>query len=50
MLVTIRIEHGSPLTGRVAIDGEEEESFEGWLQLLKVLSDAVNPADAAAAP
>ena len=40
--ITIRIETRGALSGKVIVgDDQQQDDFEGWLQLLKLLSDAV---------
>jgi hypothetical protein len=39
VVITIRIDAIDPPAGRVSVAGEPELAFEGWLGLLRVLSE-----------
>ena len=41
MLILIRIERAQPLAGTAEIEGTEPLAFDGWLELLRVLSELV---------
>jgi hypothetical protein len=43
MLIKIWRETERPLVGRVAQDEEPPRTFEGWLQLLRILADLLEP-------
>jgi hypothetical protein len=44
MLIRIWRDDTPALSGRVALDGGEPERFEGWLQLLRILTELLGPA------
>ena len=39
MLIRIWVEHTQPLAGTAASEGAEPRRFDGWLELLTVLSE-----------
>lgn len=41
MKITIWLEEAEPPVGRIALDEQEPEWFEGWLQLLGVLRERI---------
>jgi hypothetical protein len=41
MLIRIRIENTQPLAGTAATEGSEPLRFDGWLELLRVISELV---------
>jgi len=41
MLIHIRIENMQPLAGTAAIEGSDPLHFDGWLELLRVISELV---------
>jgi hypothetical protein len=41
VLIRIRIERTQPLAGIAKIEGTEPLAFDGWLELLRVLSELV---------
>ncbi len=41
MLIHVRIERSQPLAGTAAIEGSEPLHFDGWLELLRVVSELV---------
>jgi hypothetical protein len=41
MLIRVWIERADPLVGTAAVEGAEPLAFQGWLELLKVLSELV---------
>ena len=41
MLIRIRIERTQPLAGTAATQGSDPLRFEGWLELLRVISELV---------
>ena len=41
MLIRITIDHTQPLAGTAATGGSDPVPFDGWLELLRVLSDLV---------
>jgi hypothetical protein len=41
MLIRVWIERADPLAGTAAVEGAEPLAFQGWLELLKVLSELV---------
>jgi hypothetical protein len=42
-MITIRLEAAEPPAGRVSLDGGSEVAFVGWLELLRVLSEMLQP-------
>ena len=46
MLIRIVVEQAQPLAGTATTDGRDPLRFEGWLELLRVLSELVDPAKA----
>ena len=46
MLIRIWVERMEPLAGTAATEGSEPLRFDGWLELLRVLSDLVAGAPA----
>ena len=44
MLIRISVESSQPLTGSAASDEAGPLYFDGWLELLKVVSELVTPA------
>jgi hypothetical protein len=44
MLISIWIEGSQPLVGTAVIEGGEPLRFEGWLELLKVVSELIDAA------
>jgi hypothetical protein len=46
VVIEIWLEGRIPPTGRVLVaPGEEPKPFDGWLQLLHILGDAIRPED-----
>jgi hypothetical protein len=43
VLIHIWPDEAHPLSGRVARDGQEPRRFTGWLQLLSILSEWLDP-------
>ena len=41
VLIRVWIERAEPLAGTAAVEGAEPRAFEGWLELLRVLSELV---------
>ena len=41
MLIRIRISNTQPLTGTAATEGRDPLHFDGWLELLRVVSELV---------
>ena len=41
MLIRVWIERAEPLAGTAAVEGAEPLAFQGWLELLRVLSELV---------
>ena len=41
MLIHIRVENTQPLSGTAAAKGSDPLPFEGWLELLRVISELV---------
>jgi hypothetical protein len=41
LLIRLWIERSQPLTGTAAVEGAEPLAFQGWLELLRVLSELV---------
>jgi hypothetical protein len=41
MLIHIRIENAQPLAGTAATEGAEPLHFDGWLELLRVVSELI---------
>jgi hypothetical protein len=50
VLIRIWPDTVKPLSGRVAVEGAEPRRFEGWLQLLGILAELLEPARASGAP
>jgi hypothetical protein len=49
--ILIIVEHTSdPIRGRVAVSGEDDRSFAGWLELLSALDRGLRRPEAASAP
>jgi hypothetical protein len=46
MLIRIVIDQVQPLAGTATTEGRDQLRFEGWLELLRVLSELVAPATA----
>jgi hypothetical protein len=46
MLIHIRIENTQPLSGTAGAKGSDPLPFDGWLELLRVISELVNAAAA----
>jgi hypothetical protein len=44
MLISIWIEGSQPLVGTAAIEGVEPLRFNGWLELLRVVSELIDAA------
>jgi hypothetical protein len=44
VLISVWIEASQPLTGIAAIEGGEPRHFDGWLELLRVVSELVDEA------
>ena len=44
MLIRILIERAQPVAGTAVTEGQEPLHFDGWLELLRVLSELVTPA------
>ena len=44
MLIRILIERAQPVAGTAVTEGQEPLPFDGWLELLRVLSELVTPA------
>jgi hypothetical protein len=44
MLIRVVIDQAQPLTGTAATEGRDPLRFEGWLELLGVVSELVAPA------
>jgi hypothetical protein len=44
VLISVWIEASQPLSGTAAIEGGEPLRFEGWLELLKVVSELLDAA------
>jgi hypothetical protein len=44
VLISVWIEASQPLTGTAAIEGGEPRHFDGWLELLRVVSELVDAA------
>ena len=47
MLIRVWVERSQPLAGTAAIKGAEPRRFDGWLELLNVLSELVAAASSA---
>ena len=43
MLIRILIERAQPVAGTAVTEGQEPLPFDGWLELLRVLSELVTP-------
>jgi hypothetical protein len=43
MLIRIWRDDTRALSGRVAVENEEPRRFEGWLQLLRILAELLDP-------
>ncbi len=43
MEIVVHIENRQPLSGSVTVKGKEAKPFAGWLQLLRILSEALSP-------
>ena len=41
LLIRVWIERAQPLAGTAAVEGGEPLTFQGWLELLRVLSELV---------
>jgi hypothetical protein len=50
MLIRIWRDQTPALSGRVALEGGEPRRFEGWLQLLRILEELLEPAGTSEAP
>ena len=50
MLIRIWRDETRALSGRVALEGGEARRFEGWLQLLRILEELLEPARTSEAP
>ena len=50
MLIRIVVEQAQPLAGTATTEGRDPLPFEGWLELLRVLSELVAPAQPDAPP
>jgi hypothetical protein len=50
MLIRIWRDQTQALSGRVALENEEPRRFEGWLQLLGILEELLEPRGASGAP
>ena len=50
MLIRIWRDETQALSGRVALDDAEPRRFEGWLQLLRILAELLEPARASGTP
>ena len=48
MLIRIRISNTQPLTGTAATEGRDTLHFDGWLELLRVVSELVAAAPSSA--
>jgi hypothetical protein len=42
-MITIQLEASEPPAGRVSLDGGAEVAFVGWLELLRVLAEMLEP-------
>ena len=47
MLIHVWVERTQPLAGTAAIEGAEPRRFDGWLELLNVVSELVAAASSA---
>ena len=47
MLICVWVERSQPLAGTAAIEGAQPRRFDGWLELLNVLSELVAAASSA---
>lgn len=45
MQIWIELDERQPPSGRVRWDGRSDVAFQGWLGLIRVLNDAIAPAD-----
>jgi hypothetical protein len=50
MLIRIWRDQTQALSGRVAVENEEPRRFEGWLQLLGILAELLDPGRASGTP
>jgi hypothetical protein len=50
MLIRIWRDETQALSGRVALEDGEPRRFEGWLQLLRILAELLEPARASGTP
>jgi len=50
MVITIWVDDHAPVAGRAAGADQPPRSFVGWLQLLSVLADLIEPRQASDAP
>ncbi len=50
MLIRIWRDNTQALSGRVAVEDEEPRRFEGWLQLLGILAELLEPGQASGTP
>ena len=50
MLIRIWRDETGALSGRVALEGGEPRRFEGWLQLLGILAELLEPPGTSGAP
>lgn len=50
MVITIWVDNHNPLEGRAAGAGQPPRPFVGWLQLLSVLADLIQPQQGSDAP
>jgi hypothetical protein len=50
MLIRIVVEQAQPLAGTATTAGRDPLPFEGWLELLRVLSELVDPATPPVSP
>ena len=50
MLIRIWRDETKALSGQVAVEGAAPRRFEGWLQLLRILAELLDPAGASGTP
>ena len=50
MLIRIWRDETKALSGRVAVEGAVPRRFEGWLPLLRILAELLDPARASGTP
>jgi hypothetical protein len=50
MLIRIWRDQSQALSGRVALEDGEPKRFEGWLQLLRILEELLEPGGTSGAP